>query len=197
MIRRGKIRDVKCPYHRGVLANFQEVLGKNPLLWLWPQPMLGDGLYFKVRRDNPSDLRDPSLSEEEDGMSSSSSRSPHSMLWARPYDGSNNPRDDEMATTSKATKDPVTKPKANVKPPPKTTTTTTITTVTTSVKPPAKKRPATKSKMKNTVTTSMAGEAASKKQRKGIPLGLKAEFIKDVLAARQRDPKRSAASVGR
>ncbi|KAI7832389.1 DHHC palmitoyltransferase-domain-containing protein [Gamsiella multidivaricata] len=96
MIRRGKIRDVKCPYHRGVLANFQEVLGKNPLLWLWPQPMLGDGLYFKVRRDNPSDLRDPSLSEEEDGMSSSSSRSPHSMLWARPYDGSNNPRDDEM-----------------------------------------------------------------------------------------------------
>ncbi|KAG0220319.1 DHHC palmitoyltransferase-domain-containing protein [Mortierella sp. GBAus27b] len=91
MIRRGKISDVKCPYNQGIIANFQQVLGKNPLLWLWPQPMLGDGLYFKVRTDkasgNSGDDEGPSVS------SSPSLRGTGSQLWWRPFDGTNNPRD--------------------------------------------------------------------------------------------------------
>ncbi|KAG0084381.1 Palmitoyltransferase [Podila epicladia] len=50
IFRRGKVSEVKCPYHQGILTNFQTILGQNPLLWLWPQPMLGDGMRFKVQR---------------------------------------------------------------------------------------------------------------------------------------------------
>lgn len=32
----------------GFVANLKSVLGPNPLLWLWPQPMRGDGLSFPV-----------------------------------------------------------------------------------------------------------------------------------------------------
>ncbi|KAG0298377.1 Palmitoyltransferase [Linnemannia gamsii] len=71
IIRRGKIREVKCPYHLGVLTNFQEILGQNPLLWLWPKPMLGDGLQFKVKSD--SGERDDSDSESPVSLLSSSS----------------------------------------------------------------------------------------------------------------------------
>ncbi|KAG8960622.1 Palmitoyltransferase [Tulasnella sp. 419] len=48
LIRRGKIREIKFPYNLGLLANVRAVLGENPLLWLWPQPMRGSGLHFKV-----------------------------------------------------------------------------------------------------------------------------------------------------
>ncbi|KAF9936817.1 Palmitoyltransferase [Mortierella alpina] len=92
MIRRGKIRDVKCPYHQGILANFQEVLGKNPLLWLWPRPMLGDGLRFKVKHDK-NDLYDPRSSEDE-ASSSSSSSSAISKPWFRPFDSGPHQRDE-------------------------------------------------------------------------------------------------------
>ncbi|KAH7050770.1 DHHC palmitoyltransferase-domain-containing protein [Linnemannia elongata] len=75
IIRRGKIREVKCPYHLGVLTNFQVILGQNPLLWLWPQPMLGDGIQFKMR----SDIGDRCDSEFESPVSllSASSLSPN------------------------------------------------------------------------------------------------------------------------
>ncbi|KAF9355231.1 Palmitoyltransferase [Mortierella sp. NVP85] len=92
MIRQGKIIDVKCPYNQGILANFQQVLGHNPLLWLWPQPMLGDGLRFKVRSDTAGDIH----SDEDEGpsISPSFSRAAGSHLWWRPFDGTNNPRDE-------------------------------------------------------------------------------------------------------
>jgi hypothetical protein len=32
----------------GAFRNVQAVLGPNPLLWLWPQEMQGDGLSFPV-----------------------------------------------------------------------------------------------------------------------------------------------------
>ncbi|KAF9901027.1 Palmitoyltransferase [Linnemannia zychae] len=93
IIRRGKIREIKCPYHLGVLTNFQEVLGQNPMLWLWPQPMLGDGLKFKMKndlkelRDDDSDFGSTSSSPSDDltGVPlSSSSRSPMSKRWFGP-----------------------------------------------------------------------------------------------------------------
>ncbi|KAG0054566.1 Palmitoyltransferase [Gryganskiella cystojenkinii] len=90
MIRRGKIRDVKCPYHQGFLANFQDVLGQNPLLWLWPQPMIGDGLVFKVKKDKNEDY--DSSHSDDDLTSTSTSRSQHSRTWFRPFDGTNEPQ---------------------------------------------------------------------------------------------------------
>ncbi|OWT41413.1 palmitoyltransferase PFA4 [Cryptococcus neoformans Bt1] len=51
LIRRGKIKEVKYPYNIGIYKNIKSVLGPNPLLWLWPQKMQGDGLSFPV---NPS-----------------------------------------------------------------------------------------------------------------------------------------------
>ncbi|KAI8603726.1 zf-DHHC-domain-containing protein [Dissophora ornata] len=85
MIRRGRISDVKCPYNQGILVNFQEVLGTNPLLWLWPQHMLGDGLRFKVRQDKGRDRQD-SMSSEDESSSSSSSRLPGPKRWLRQFD---------------------------------------------------------------------------------------------------------------
>ncbi|KPV76336.1 uncharacterized protein RHOBADRAFT_13465 [Rhodotorula graminis WP1] len=46
--RRGKIREYRYPYHLGYLANIRSVLGRNPLLWLWPQRAVGDGLSYPV-----------------------------------------------------------------------------------------------------------------------------------------------------
>ncbi|GAA5899320.1 hypothetical protein JCM8208_001615 [Rhodotorula glutinis] len=46
--RRGKIREYRYPYHLGYLANIRSVLGHNPLLWLWPQRAVGDGLSYPV-----------------------------------------------------------------------------------------------------------------------------------------------------
>nr|XP_019042469.1 palmitoyltransferase PFA4 [Kwoniella bestiolae CBS 10118]OCF21399.1 palmitoyltransferase PFA4 [Kwoniella bestiolae CBS 10118] len=51
LVRRGKIKEIKYPYNIGVLKNVQSVLGPNPLLWMWPQPMRGDGLSFPVNPD--------------------------------------------------------------------------------------------------------------------------------------------------
>lgn len=101
------LKQVKCPYHLGVLTNFQEILGQNPLLWLWPQPMLGDGIQFKMRSDigdrydsefeSPVSLlsasslspNDTSIAAQAAGgggvpLSSSSSRSPMSKRWFGP-----------------------------------------------------------------------------------------------------------------
>ncbi|KAK3847428.1 MAG: DHHC palmitoyltransferase-domain-containing protein [Linnemannia gamsii] len=86
IIRRGKIREVKCPYHLGVLTNFQEVLGQNPLLWFWPQPMLGDGLQFKMKNDLRvvRDDSDIDSSDDATAVPLSSSRSPMSKRWFGP-----------------------------------------------------------------------------------------------------------------
>ncbi|GHJ84634.1 hypothetical protein NliqN6_1036 [Naganishia liquefaciens] len=48
LVRRGKIKEIKYPYNLGFYRNLQSVLGPNPLLWLWPQSMSGDGLSFPV-----------------------------------------------------------------------------------------------------------------------------------------------------
>ncbi|KAL7424244.1 Palmitoyltransferase [Cryptotrichosporon argae] len=51
LVRRGKIKEIKYPYHIGLVPNLRSVLGPNPLTWLWPQPMRGDGLSFPVNPD--------------------------------------------------------------------------------------------------------------------------------------------------
>ncbi|OCF55869.1 palmitoyltransferase PFA4 [Kwoniella mangroviensis CBS 10435] len=51
LVRRGKIKEIKYPYSIGLVKNVKSVLGPNPLLWLWPQPMRGDGLSFLVNPD--------------------------------------------------------------------------------------------------------------------------------------------------
>ncbi|KAI7903905.1 DHHC palmitoyltransferase-domain-containing protein [Cokeromyces recurvatus] len=48
LIRRGKISPVNYPFDVGFYRNIREVLGSNPLLWLWPQKMQGDGLTFPM-----------------------------------------------------------------------------------------------------------------------------------------------------
>lgn len=68
--RKGKIREVglfcffssqktysyfriqfKYPYTLGVKQNVSSVLGPNPFLWCWPQPMYGSGLKYPVAMD--------------------------------------------------------------------------------------------------------------------------------------------------
>ncbi|WVN86643.1 uncharacterized protein L203_101812 [Cryptococcus depauperatus CBS 7841] len=48
LVRRGKIKEIKYPYNIGVYHNLKAVLGPNPLFWLWPQKMQGNGLSFPV-----------------------------------------------------------------------------------------------------------------------------------------------------
>ncbi|WWD01164.1 hypothetical protein V866_008103 [Kwoniella sp. B9012] len=51
LVRRGKIKEIRYPYSIGLVKNVKSVLGPNPFLWLWPQPMRGDGLSFPVNPD--------------------------------------------------------------------------------------------------------------------------------------------------
>ncbi|KAL1923655.1 uncharacterized protein VTP21DRAFT_8635 [Calcarisporiella thermophila] len=46
MIRRGKIPPLKYPFNVGLINNLKSVLGPNPLLWFWPQTMVGDGIDY-------------------------------------------------------------------------------------------------------------------------------------------------------
>ncbi|PWZ00626.1 zf-DHHC-domain-containing protein, partial [Testicularia cyperi] len=50
MIRRGKIRKLKYPYHLGVISNLTTTFGSNPLLWCMPAAnnQEGDGLKYRV-----------------------------------------------------------------------------------------------------------------------------------------------------
>ncbi|KAG8984251.1 Palmitoyltransferase, partial [Tulasnella sp. 427] len=48
LIRRGKIREIKFPYHLGMRENVRVILGSNPFLWCWPTVVKGDGLRFPV-----------------------------------------------------------------------------------------------------------------------------------------------------
>ncbi|QRV80250.1 DHHC palmitoyltransferase [Ceratobasidium sp. AG-Ba] len=48
LIRRGKIRELKFPYHLGMWPNIRAILGERPWLWCWPQRMRGSGLSFPV-----------------------------------------------------------------------------------------------------------------------------------------------------
>ncbi|CAG8578568.1 279_t:CDS:2 [Paraglomus brasilianum] len=56
MIRRGKIKKVKFPYDLGCFANYQSVLGKNALLWCWPQHMSGNGIDYSIAKNADPDL---------------------------------------------------------------------------------------------------------------------------------------------
>lgn len=38
----------RYPYHLGYLGNIRSVLGHNPLVWLWPQRAVGDGLSYPL-----------------------------------------------------------------------------------------------------------------------------------------------------
>ncbi|ORX83858.1 zf-DHHC-domain-containing protein [Basidiobolus meristosporus CBS 931.73] len=50
MVERKQISRVKFPYDLGVLENIREVLGRNILLWMWPQKAPGDGLMYPVAK---------------------------------------------------------------------------------------------------------------------------------------------------
>ncbi|KAI7815798.1 hypothetical protein BC939DRAFT_471579 [Gamsiella multidivaricata] len=78
-----------------------------------------------------------------------------------------------------------------------TTITTIVTTTVTSPKPPAKRGLATNAKTIRPSATSASGPSTDKRQRRFISLSLKADFIKDVLAEQELDPRFPAASVGR
>ncbi|KAG0170300.1 Palmitoyltransferase [Apophysomyces sp. BC1034] len=49
LIRQGKIAPVVYPFHIGFYKNVCSVLGDNPLLWMWPQRMPGNGVTFPIR----------------------------------------------------------------------------------------------------------------------------------------------------
>ncbi|MBW0494120.1 hypothetical protein O181_033835 [Austropuccinia psidii MF-1] len=46
--RKGRIHQFTYPFSLGTLRNIQAVLGKNPLLWCFPQKMTGNGLKYPV-----------------------------------------------------------------------------------------------------------------------------------------------------
>ncbi|KAI8141236.1 DHHC palmitoyltransferase-domain-containing protein, partial [Fennellomyces sp. T-0311] len=48
----GRITSVKYPYNLGLYRNICAVLGSQPILWLFPQRMRGDGLSFAVRKND-------------------------------------------------------------------------------------------------------------------------------------------------
>ncbi|CAO3689758.1 unnamed protein product [Rhizopus stolonifer] len=48
LVRRGKIRPVDYPYDISLYKNLCQVLGANPVFWLFPQKAPGDGLVFPV-----------------------------------------------------------------------------------------------------------------------------------------------------
>ena len=48
----GRVTSVKYPYNLGFYRNVCAVLGPQPLLWLFPQRMPGDGLSFPVRKND-------------------------------------------------------------------------------------------------------------------------------------------------
>ncbi|KAH9452776.1 hypothetical protein Pst134EB_016729 [Puccinia striiformis f. sp. tritici] len=47
--RKGRIQQFSYPFSIGLYRNLQAVLGPNPLLWWFPQKMIGDGLRYPVR----------------------------------------------------------------------------------------------------------------------------------------------------
>ncbi|KAI9307164.1 DHHC palmitoyltransferase-domain-containing protein [Cunninghamella echinulata] len=49
LIRKRKIMPVEFPFDLGIRKNITSVLGSNPLLWLLPQPVIGDGLTFPIK----------------------------------------------------------------------------------------------------------------------------------------------------
>ncbi|KZV71004.1 zf-DHHC-domain-containing protein [Peniophora sp. CONT] len=46
LMRRGKIREIKFPYHLGLRRNIESVLGVNPMLWCCPSVPQGNGLKY-------------------------------------------------------------------------------------------------------------------------------------------------------
>ncbi|GLB35853.1 putative mediates the reversible addition of palmitate to target proteins, thereby regulating their membrane association and biological function [Lyophyllum shimeji] len=68
MVRRGKLREVKFPYNLGWRRNVESVLGKNPLLWCWPNPAPGNGLKFELAGGDDGAVwppRDPTMVHRE------------------------------------------------------------------------------------------------------------------------------------
>ncbi|KAL0076875.1 palmitoyltransferase PFA4 [Phycomyces blakesleeanus] len=70
LVKRRSIEPVEFPYSLGIYSNVSQVLGKNPLLWFWPQSITTDGLSFPVVQGTdpklpfywpPRDPNDPKL----------------------------------------------------------------------------------------------------------------------------------------
>ncbi|QRV94739.1 DHHC palmitoyltransferase [Ceratobasidium sp. AG-Ba] len=70
LIRRGKIRELKFPYHLGMWPNIRAILGERPWLWCWPQRMRGSGLSFPVAEGSDRDRDHGSSARRENGWSS-------------------------------------------------------------------------------------------------------------------------------
>jgi len=49
LVKRGRIQEIKFPYHLGVIRNIRYIIGSNPLVFLFPQTHVnGDGLTFPI-----------------------------------------------------------------------------------------------------------------------------------------------------
>ncbi|KZT73329.1 zf-DHHC-domain-containing protein [Daedalea quercina L-15889] len=48
LVRRGRIHEIKFPYHLGAWRNICSVLGDSPLLWCWPTVASGTGLKYQL-----------------------------------------------------------------------------------------------------------------------------------------------------
>ncbi|KAI0726908.1 zf-DHHC-domain-containing protein [Fomitopsis betulina] len=55
LVRRGRIHEIKFPYHLGIWRNICSVLGNSPLFWCWPIPAQGTGLKYELAEgDDPN-----------------------------------------------------------------------------------------------------------------------------------------------
>ncbi|KZP25294.1 zf-DHHC-domain-containing protein [Athelia psychrophila] len=72
LVKRGKIHEVKFPYHLGARRNVESILGPNPLWWCWPTVTPGTGLKYQLADSDDIDLpaewppMDPTLQRPED-----------------------------------------------------------------------------------------------------------------------------------
>lgn len=60
------VTQVKYPYNLGLYRNICAVLGQQPILWLWPQRMKGDGLSFPTKEFDNTSNDDEEIGDDDD-----------------------------------------------------------------------------------------------------------------------------------
>lgn len=81
-------KKVKYPYNLGWYRNVCAVLGNQPLFWMWPQRMQGNGLYFPMRLQGEGEKRASTLMHEDTSEFATLVRKP-SRLHTRASTSSN------------------------------------------------------------------------------------------------------------
>lgn len=62
------VLQVKYPYNLGLYRNICAVLGRQPILWLWPQRMNGDGLSFPTKQFDVNNDHDDDDDDDEESI---------------------------------------------------------------------------------------------------------------------------------